>query len=63
MNFKKILLIVVFPIVIGALGGFAYYHFIGCTSGHCPITSNPYISTTYGAVFGLVLGVGIFRKK
>ncbi len=43
-------------VVLGALGGFAYYTFIGCTSGTCPITSNPYISTGYGALIGAVLG-------
>ncbi|RFM23189.1 MAG: hypothetical protein D0433_11930 [Candidatus Thermochlorobacter aerophilum] len=43
-------------VVLGALGGFAYYAFIGCTSGTCPITSNPYISTGYGALMGAVLG-------
>jgi hypothetical protein len=42
--------------VLGALGGFAYYTFIGCTSGTCPITSNPYISTGYDALIGAVLG-------
>ena len=40
------------PAGIGALGGFAYYKFIGCASGACPITSNPVISTIYGAVLG-----------
>ena len=39
---------------LGALLGFAYYFFIGCKSGTCAITSNPYISTAYGAVIGLV---------
>lgn len=48
-------------VILGAAGGYAYYHFIGCVSGTCPITSNPYISTAYGAVFGLVLGAG--KKK
>jgi hypothetical protein len=43
-------------VVLGALGGFAYYAFIGCTSGTCPITSNPYISTGYGALIGATLG-------
>jgi hypothetical protein len=38
----------------GAAAGFAYYYFIGCVSGTCPITSNPYISTGYGAVVGLL---------
>jgi hypothetical protein len=42
--------------VLGALGGFAYYAFIGCANGTCPITSNPYISTGYGALIGAVLG-------
>lgn len=42
-------------ILLGAAGGFAYYYFIGCASGTCPITSNPYISSGYGALLGLVL--------
>lgn len=40
---------------IGAGGGFAYYYFIGCHGGACPISSNPYISTAYGAIVGMVL--------
>ncbi|HSQ74735.1 MAG TPA: DUF6132 family protein, partial [Bacteroidota bacterium] len=43
---------------LGSAGGFAYYYFIGCTSGACPITSNPYISTAYGALIGVVLTMG-----
>ncbi len=62
MNFKKILLKVVLPVVIGAGGGFAYYYFIGCASGTCPITSNPYISTLYGAGMGIVWGVGSYKS-
>ncbi len=49
-------------VLLGALAGYAYYHFIGCRSGACPITSNPWISTGYGAIFGLVLAMGS-RKK
>jgi len=41
--------------LIGAAVGFAYYKFIGCTSGACPITSNPWISTLYGAVIGFMI--------
>ena len=39
----------------GAALGFAYYRLVGCSTGVCPITSNPYISTIYGAVMGLFL--------
>jgi len=42
----------------GGVGGFAYYHFIGCASGTCPITGNPYISTIYGAGLGFLLTTG-----
>lgn len=41
-------------IVVGAMLGFAYYTYIGCASGTCAITSNPIISTAYGAMIGLV---------
>lgn len=41
--------------VTGAAAGFAYYYFIGCNSGTCPISSNPFISTAYGAVMGMII--------
>ena len=47
----------------GAALGFAYQHFIGCRTGSCPITSNPYISTAYGALVGLVAAGGWKRPK
>lgn len=46
----------------GAVGGYLYYHFIGCTSGTCPITSQPVNSTLYGAMMGWLL-VGSFKKE
>jgi hypothetical protein len=39
-------------VIVGAVAGYAYYHFYGCASGTCAITSNPYISTGYGMVMG-----------
>ncbi len=41
--------------VAGAVLGFVYYKFIGCSSGACPITSNPWISTLYGAIMGFMV--------
>ena len=42
-------------LLIGAIAGYAYYYFIGCNSGTCPITSRPVNSTVYGAVMGALL--------
>ena len=39
-------------LVVGAALGYGYHRFVGCSSGACPITANPYISTVYGAVMG-----------
>ncbi len=49
-------------IFTGAIGGYLYYHFIGCNSGACPITSNPYISIIYGALIGYLV-FDMFKKK
>lgn len=44
--------------LLGALGGWLYWRFVGCLSGHCPIWSNAWIATGYGAVLGwLILGL------
>jgi len=39
-------------IALGSLAGFAYYSFVGCSTGSCPITSDPLISTAWGGVIG-----------
>ena len=51
---KKFTSRVLIGILIGAAGGFAYYYFVGCQSGSCPITSNPWSSVFYGSIIGLV---------
>lgn len=53
IDFKKTTRFVL-PVLIGAVLGFAYYYFIGCNTGSCPITSNPYTTTGYGALLGLI---------
>jgi len=41
-------------IAAGAAFGFGWHRLVGCRTGACPITANPYISTAYGAFLGLI---------
>ncbi len=50
-------------IFLGLLAGFAYWYFIGCTSGTCPIQSHWQSSSLYGALIGLVLAPGSSKPK
>jgi hypothetical protein len=45
----------VLPIALGAVGGYVYYRLVGCRTGACPLTSNPWISTLYGALLGALI--------
>jgi hypothetical protein len=49
-------------ITLGALSGFLYWKFVGCSSGTCMITSKPINSTLYGALMGFLVA-GIFTKE
>lgn len=51
----------VLGIVVGTLGGYLYWYYIGCTSGTCPIQSNWHTSSLYGALMGYL--VSDIRKK
>ncbi len=42
--------------ILGAVCGYCYYRFVGCASGACVISSNPYVSTVYGGVLGFLIG-------
>lgn len=52
---KVRLLIWVLGALLGAAGGYLYYVKIGCNSGSCPITGNPWMSTLWGAIMGYLL--------
>ena len=51
--------VMILRIIIGALVGgglgFAYYKFVGCSTGTCPLTSHPIISSLYGMVVGALV--------
>ncbi|MGA9213382.1 DUF6132 family protein [Kaistella sp.] len=49
-------------IVVGGILGYAYYHFVGCESGTCAITSKPFNSTAYGMVMGYLM-FSVFQKS
>ena len=59
LKYKSILI----GAAIGAVLGYAYYYFVGCQSGTCPITSNPINSTLYGALMGGILGSSSKQKQ
>ena len=41
--------------VIGGALGFAYQRLVGCSTGACPLTSSPWITTIFGMVAGGLL--------
>ncbi len=51
--------------LLGAVGGFLYWKFVGCTTGTCPIKSVWYLMTLWGTVMGYLIGdvIGGFLKK
>ncbi|NOY05093.1 MAG: hypothetical protein GXO82_00415 [Chlorobi bacterium] len=49
---------IVLPLALGAAGGFAYWYFIGCVTGSCPLTSQWWTSTAYGLLIGATFLLG-----
>jgi len=41
--------------VSGAAFGFGRYKLVGCSTGACPLTSNPVVSTLYGMAVGALI--------
>ena len=63
MNFILKYKLTIIGILIGAIGGYLYYHFVGCASGTCAITSKPVNSTLYGALMGGLLFTSFKKDK
>lgn len=49
-------------IILGAIAGYLYWKYVGCSSGTCATTSSPTISSLYGALMGGLFG-GMFKRK
>lgn len=62
MNFINKYKLSIIGAIVGAIGGFLYYHFVGCASGTCPITSKPLNSILYGSLMGGLL-FNMFQKE
>jgi hypothetical protein len=60
---KKLPVLSMIMSALGAAGGYAYYYFIGCASGTCPLSSNAWIMTGYGAMMGATLSPFASRNK
>lgn len=41
--------------LLGGLAGYGWHRLVGCSTGACPLTANPYISTFYGAALGALM--------
>ncbi|MEI6393634.1 MAG: DUF6132 family protein [Verrucomicrobiota bacterium] len=50
---------IVIGVVVGGVVGFAFYKFVGCSSGTCPLTSNPFSSTICGSIAGALFASGL----
>ena len=48
--------------ILGGIAGFIYYYKVGCVSGTCPLTSNPWLSIIWGALMGYLL-ISLFITK
>lgn len=47
--------LIVIGVLIGGIAGYLYYYFVGCSTGTCAISSNPYNSTVYFSILGGLL--------
>jgi hypothetical protein len=48
--------------ILGAVAGWCFWYFVGCSNGHCLITSRPLNSTLYGGLMGSLL-LSIFKPQ
>ena len=45
--------------LIGGTFGFLFYRFVGCKTGACPLSANPWVATIIWAIFGALAAGGM----
>ncbi|TWV14396.1 hypothetical protein FQ707_04420 [Bacteroidaceae bacterium HV4-6-C5C] len=50
-------------VLLGGIGGYIYWRYIGCESGTCPITSSPINSALWGMLMGGLLFNAFLQKE
>jgi len=58
---KSAIIYYLIGIFLGGTAGYFYYKYIGCRSGACPLTANPYSSAAFGAVLGYLITGNFIR--
>lgn len=48
----------VIGLVVGAAVGYAMYRFVGCRTGACPLTANPWAAMAIWGLMGAMLAGG-----
>ena len=57
---KRIMILrVALGVVVGGVLGLGWYKLVGCSTGTCPLTSNPFISTLYGCIVGALVASAV----
>lgn len=60
---KKQLIVYSTFILIGIIGGYLYWRFVGCQTGSCPLKSNPYYTIAVGGLFGYLIPDMFYERK
>jgi hypothetical protein len=60
---RKILLKHIIGVILGGIAGYLYYRQVGCSTGACPMQSNPWLTTIWAAIVGYLLADLIPKKK
>ncbi|MBS1261606.1 MAG: hypothetical protein MAG453_00935 [Calditrichaeota bacterium] len=55
MNKRLTVIVHIAGVLAGGFLGWLYWAKVGCVTGTCPLTANPWITTGYGALLGFVV--------